>query len=1149
MSEIANYTFLPWLRQGIANRISGATGLRATVAVDLTLTGHRVGGGTDTLPAIRKDVAIYGPSDVVGIDRSAIIKVEPRDWITNFEPNYLPYIEFYDEDFPWRYTPTPSPGAGGHRLHPWITLVVLKTEEFDEGKNVKDRPLPYVRPKPGVQLPPSDQLWAWAHVHVNRNLIGVPIETDAAEDVAAKLASAVRANPDIAYSRIVCPRQLEANEAYHAFLVPVFEAGRLAGLGQSLAGAGALDFAWSEAVTPAELPYYHRWSFRTGTVGDFEYLVRLLKPQPADRRVGLRDIDVQEPGANLRGILDAPDATDAERLHGILKLGGTLRVPDILYPPDEFAVIEKYRKWATLNDTTPYPHPFQKSLAAFINLADAYETDSAAIANAGATDIQQERDASDPTTEYDIRNNPDPLITAPLYGRWHALTRRLLVERDETALDPDDNWVHQLNLDPRWRVAAGFGTRVVQEHQEDYMQAAWEQIGDVLESNKRIRQGQLAREAAWVWHDVHLKPLARSRPSKWLTLAAPVQARVVSEGVTISHRIAESRVPQAVLSPTMRKLLRPRGRLVKRLPFDDRVTPDNLVDRLNSGEVSAAPPREVPDIPTDTDIADDLKPPRMPGFLVRLLERHPWLRWIPLLLALLLLVLLLVLSPGPMGWAVGVLLIVALVALARWLVLGRRRIEAANSVLAENQTLEAVDRLPTSPDFRLSDPAEGFTPELRGDTDSEEGIRFKQALRDVHGMVQESIAQDSRPVRPSVDIAALATVLFERLDPRVTVPAWVRAGVIIPDRIRAEQDEHFVEAMAYPEIDLPMYKPLVELSDELFLPNINRLAENSISLLETNQEFIEAYMVGLNHEFARELLWREYPTDQRGSYFRQFWEAQGFHDTEGLTPEELRERLKDIPPIHRWRKRSRLGEHDHRDPAGDRDEVVLVIRGELLKRYPNAVIFAQRAVWRDRDGNPIVDPADTGSIDPARPRDLRPLTPAEQANPPREILKTPLYEAKVEPDIYFFGFDLSACQTRGGTGAADRPVDPRCAAEGVEWHDPGWFFVIQERPGEIAMGLDVPDEDDRLEDVKVWNDLSWNHVGVAAGSYLEITAATAAIPLQPLAGDEAHKSDQRNEDLNVSWGSDMSSADLAYVLYQVPVSVAVHGAELLTDQP
>ena len=44
-------------------------------------------------------------------------------------------------------------------------------------------------------------------------------------------------------------------------------------------------------------------------------------------------------------------------------------------------------------------------------------------------------------------------------------------------------------------------------------------------------------------------------------------------------------------------------------------------------------------------------------------------------------------------------------------------------------------------------------------------------------------------------------------------------------------------------------------------------------------------MVGLNHEFARELLWREYPTDQRGSYFRQFWDVRGFLDEpSGSTP-------------------------------------------------------------------------------------------------------------------------------------------------------------------------------------------------------------------------------------------------------------------------
>ena len=44
-----------------------------------------------------------------------------------------------------------------------------------------------------------------------------------------------------------------------------------------------------------------------------------------------------------------------------------------------------------------------------------------------------------------------------------------------------------------------------------------------------------------------------------------------------------------------------------------------------------------------------------------------------------------------------------------------------------------------------------------------------------------------------------------------------------------------------------------------------RVPPNTVSLCKTNPQFVEAFLVGLNHEFARELLWREYPTDQRGT--------------------------------------------------------------------------------------------------------------------------------------------------------------------------------------------------------------------------------------------------------------------------------------------
>ncbi len=107
-----------------------------------------------------------------------------------------------------------------------------------------------------------------------------------------------------------------------------------------------------------------------------------------------------------------------------------------------------------------------------------------------------------------------------------------------------------------------------------------------------------------------------------------------------------------------------------------------------------------------------------------------------------------------------------------------------------------------------------------------------------------------------------------------------------------------------------------------------------------------------------------YPTDQRGSYFRQFLDVRGFLSDGSETPEALRERLFDISELHRWPVNSALGDHDNREAVGDKeDELVLVIRGELLKKYPTAVIYAHRAAY---SAHRI-----TRSIKPSRARCLR----------------------------------------------------------------------------------------------------------------------------------------------------------------------------------
>jgi hypothetical protein len=455
-----------------------------------------------------------------------------------------------------------------------------------------------------------------------------------------------------------------------------------------------------------------------------------------------------------------------------------------------------------------------------------------------------------------------------------------------------------------------------------------------------------------------------------------------------------------------------------------------------------------------------------------------------------------------------------------------------------------VGALPTSADFVVSLPGEGVRP-TAGGTDSPEAVRFKQALTDAYGAFNAASRAGELPRRTTLNLSSVAAATMGGLHPDLTVPRRALGGIALPDRLlpptgggdgngpsvprltaRAAEPapDALREVMAYPVIDLPMFRPLIELSPEFFCPNVNLVPPDSITLLETNPRFVESYLVGLNHEMARELLWREYPTDQRGSAFRQFWDPAAALPRPGETADQRRERLRDITPIHTWGRTSALGSHNNRGPAVE--ELVLVIRGELLKKYPTAVIYAQHAQWQRRPD---------GSIDLTRGRFLDQPTEAEAADPPRTKLRMPLFDAKVEPDIYFFGFGLTEEEARGGTGGS--PTD-----------DAGWFFVIKERPGDPRFGLDV----ERVGLLEVWNDLAWPDV-VPAGSgtapaYIRLDSQTPTLTLTPPAGSgDPARIKQHAEDRALTWNAQINAADLAYILYQAPVLVAVHAREMLRD--
>jgi hypothetical protein len=208
-----------------------------------------------------------------------------------------------------------------------------------------------------------------------------------------------------------------------------------------------------------------------------------------------------------------------------------------------------------------------------------------------------------------------------------------------------------------------------------------------------------------------------------------------------------------------------------------------------------------------------------------------------------------------------------------------------------------------------------------------------------------------------------------------------------------------------PEYERPMYEPLNQISSDWILPGINQVKRDTVGLAVTNQKFVESYMAGLNQEMTRELLWNEFPTDQRGTYFRQFWSIAGHILENGSTlpPEQLH----DIRPLRLWANAAELGENSPRPPpGGDEDEpfLVLVVRAQLIQKYPNVIVYAQR-----------LDAATQTLI-------------GEQEHP--------IFYALLEPDTAFYGFQLTATEIR---------------------EDPSWYFVLQEQPGEPKFADELTD--------------------------------------------------------------------------------------------
>ena len=267
---------------------------------------------------------------------------------------------------------------------------------------------------------------------------------------------------------------------------------------------------------------------------------------------------------------------------------------------------------------------------------------------------------------------------------------------------------------------------------------------------------------------------------------------------------------------------------------------------------------------------------------------------------------------------------------------------------------------------------------------------FRAAAADHLQRLRPTRLDSNLELDPMVQVAAY---VLEQMHPRRALSRLVRAAITTgPSALPATSPgiaplgcETVLMSPSFPQ---PMHEPLQELSQDALLPGIADMPPNSVAALETNTPFVEAYMTGLNFEMGRELLWRGFPTDQQGTYFRQFWAADvGEPDRE------------DIHPLQRNPLRG-LGVA----ASGGTSKFVLLMRSDLLRRYPNTVIY------------------------------LSPITRSSAGTPPDLY---PKFGGSLDPDIRFLGFQITPSAAKGNGTTT------------------GYELIIQQHPTEPRFGLDA----------------------------------------------------------------------------------------------
>jgi hypothetical protein len=246
----------------------------------------------------------------------------------------------------------------------------------------------------------------------------------------------------------------------------------------------------------------------------------------------------------------------------------------------------------------------------------------------------------------------------------------------------------------------------------------------------------------------------------------------------------------------------------------------------------------------------------------------------------------------------------------------------------------------------------------------------------------------------------------------------IRADIPVPD---------LDPVLPTPQVPVPMSTAMLERDPEWFLPGIGGFPMDRANLLTTDDAFVESVLLGANVELLSEFLWREFPTDLRGTPIGRFW-PQPDGDA-------------DIKPIHQWS--GPLGSHT--TAVSQADTTIILIRAELFRRYPNTVVLAARA-----------------ELDPTKPDHVRPAGSLDN-------WLIPVFTLVIDASTRAIAFPVPSAEVQ-------KPLTALA---------PGWFFVMVEPPTSTRFGFDLRTEPPTATPPpptpNSWNDVTWDHVIDARG--------------------------------------------------------------------